>query len=68
MVGDGQKQAVYSVLVAREAAERHGKAWQQIAETSARRHRDARASELEFKAAQVRTTLYSFASHAPQAL
>ena len=52
MVGDGQKQAVNSILAARETAARHGKAWQQIAEASVRRHNDARVSAIELKAAQ----------------
>lgn len=54
MVGDGQKQAVKSILAARDVAARHGKAWQQIAEASVLRHRSACASEFERKAAQVR--------------
>lgn len=53
MVGEGQKQAVQSILAARDVAARHGKAWQQIAEASVQRHRDACASEIERKATQV---------------
>jgi hypothetical protein len=53
MVGDGQKQAVTSVLTARETALRHGHAWQTVAAASVLRQKAAQAAELEHRSAQV---------------
>jgi len=57
MVGDGQKHAVSSILGARETAEQHGRVWQKIAEASVKRHQDAKLTETELKASQVRVAL-----------
>jgi hypothetical protein len=55
MVGDGQKQAVDSILSARETASRHDHAWRNVAKASVQRQKNAQAVELELRAAQVRS-------------